>query len=642
MGNFRRMVWATVIFVALLAPFVIVLVMTLWNPAPSRALLAAQQGGGGGGGASAQDSSPFSPLMIVPPPAMTPMDANDAPLLAAGDGKTLWVVHPILFEDKDKKTASYELLARSSNTGTWSRAGTDRGVYFGGFPQGLATISGGAGNGVTPAYVFTEGCITRFTLDDHSLLSRPLPVDQVLLSEGGGEREMFAVTRGPLVVAATQPVEAMDDVPLPVVTDMAETRPASAPASHPVTTRAAAPVTVNTWWYRDDEWVVLPAMGDGPGVAATVSVAGMSGRLVVLWEDASRPETLQARSIDYRGTHPQWSAIARSDLRGELPANAHLMTVVLDDTLYTFWPVIGAKSTSLHGGWVVTAKDAVAGGAADLTLPVKNLLPQLALGATPVGTKWTDIAIGPAENSLAVIVQGEKGELSYQLFTNRGRPIGALAAVVVKSVPRDLAIAQNVAMLLLMLMLGLSIWQWRQRPLMGEMPKDLQIAALHLRAFAFLIDIAIPFIIVMGIFGLGDVDTLFSAWADSFSNPEELLAAPTLLYTLGLYLAHVTIGELFFRRSIGKAILGLQVLMMDGKAPTVAAILLRNLVRIPELLPGILILYVLISDKHQRLGDVLARTVVVAQKAPEMPADPDVKEVKKEEAVGAAKRERLR
>ncbi len=101
------------------------------------------------------------------------------------------------------------------------------------------------------------------------------------------------------------------------------------------------------------------------------------------------------------------------------------------------------------------------------------------------------------------------------------------------------------------------------------------------------------------------------------------MQSPEFFVFLGLYLLHVTVCELLFRRSLGKALLGLQVLMIDGKSPTVAAILLRNLVRIPEFAFGFVILYVLISDNRQRLGDLLARTLVVASKPPETPPDPD-------------------
>ncbi len=165
---------------------------------------------------------------------------------------------------------------------------------------------------------------------------------------------------------------------------------------------------------------------------------------------------------------------------------------------------------------------------------------------------------------------------------------------------------------------------------------------------AFLIDLAIPAVIVAVIFGMGDIGMLFSAWSGSLTTPDELIKTPQLLYTLLFYVFLVTVGELFFRRSIGKAIVGLQVLMLDGKAPTVGAVLLRNLIRIPEMLPGILGFYVLISDSRQRFGDWLAGTVVVSQQAPETPEDPDAgeksgkKSEEKKEIAGAGRSERLR
>jgi uncharacterized RDD family membrane protein YckC len=95
-----------------------------------------------------------------------------------------------------------------------------------------------------------------------------------------------------------------------------------------------------------------------------------------------------------------------------------------------------------------------------------------------------------------------------------------------------------------------------------------------------------------------------------------------LLVLLGIYLLHVTAGELFFRRSIGKALTGLQIIMADGKAPTVAAIIIRNLIRLPELLLGLLVIYIFLSRHRQRLGDVVGRTLVIGQESPEEPAEP--------------------
>jgi uncharacterized RDD family membrane protein YckC len=181
-------------------------------------------------------------------------------------------------------------------------------------------------------------------------------------------------------------------------------------------------------------------------------------------------------------------------------------------------------------------------------------------------------------------------------------------------------------MLLLILMLTLSFWQWRQRPGAIKLPKGMTIARPAMRAVAFLIDLAIPYVIVCVSFGLWEDQayiTLLSNLAKSILNFEVLFASPALMTMLGIYLAHVMIGELFFRRSIGKALTGLQVLMVDGTSPTLAATVVRNVIRLPELLLGILVIYMMISPYRQRLGDLIGRTLVIAHKSPEVPADPD-------------------
>jgi uncharacterized RDD family membrane protein YckC len=171
------------------------------------------------------------------------------------------------------------------------------------------------------------------------------------------------------------------------------------------------------------------------------------------------------------------------------------------------------------------------------------------------------------------------------------------------------------------------LWQWRQKQPDLALPAGTIIAPLSLRAAAFAIDAALPYGAVLLITGGGEggyVATLVS-WLNALNNPEDFVKATGLFLFLGLYLAHVPLGELFFRRSLGKALLGLQVVMLDGKTPTSGAILLRNLVRIPECVVGVVVLYLVISPRRQRLGDLLARTTVIAPKPAEPPSDSDKK-----------------
>jgi uncharacterized RDD family membrane protein YckC len=344
-----------------------------------------------------------------------------------------------------------------------------------------------------------------------------------------------------------------------------------------------------------------------------------------MWVDPSAASTLVARSLDLTKPNAEWSKGVMSRLEEPLPPSTRLMTAQLDQTLYVVWPVISSDEVVLRGGWMVTDPRA----AGDLTLPPRNFLPPLSLGEPVPDESPANIAVGPAENSLAVISPSKDRTLTCQIFDQRGRPVTKPTPIDAHTQQHQVEIVQNVAMVVMILVLFLSLWQWRQRPMSPKLPTDMEVAPLHMRAFGFGIDLGIPLIIVsavMGMFDTGSFTSMFATWFAALANPEELLNAPLLMIVLAAYLLHVTIGELFFRRSVGKAILGLQVLMIDGRSPTLAAVLLRNLVRIPELLSGILVAYIFISEQRQRLGDLFARTLVVSQKVPPTPPDPDAVE----------------
>jgi uncharacterized RDD family membrane protein YckC len=309
-----------------------------------------------------------------------------------------------------------------------------------------------------------------------------------------------------------------------------------------------------------------------------------------------------------------------------LPANTRLLTVTIDQVLYLFWPAMSSTpgTLELRGGRIVTSSRP---GETDLSLPPRNLLPPLVLNGAGDGLNpATDVIVGPAENSIAAVVNNKDNTLVSYLFNDRGALMSGPDSVERQTPRGDVQFARNIAMLLLILMLTLSFWQWRQRPGPLKLPAGMAIARPMMRALAFFIDLAIPYVIVCVSFGLWEDEgylKLLNTLLHSILNFEALFASPPLLTMLGIYLGHVMLGELFFRRSLGKALTGLQVLMIDGKSPTIAATLVRNLIRLPELLLGILVIYMMISPYRQRLGDLLGRTLVIAHKSPEVPQDPD-------------------
>src|SRR5262249_11998525 len=161
-------------------------------------------------------------------------------------------------------------------------------------------------------------------------------------------------------------------------------------------------------------------------------------------------------------------------------------------------------------------------------LSEKNFVRPMNLGPMVADQGAADIAVGPAENSFAVLVAGEKGALTCQLFDDRGEPSGKPVAVEPKSPQHDALLAQDIGMLLLVLMVGLSIWQWNHRPAALVLSAHTVLAPLYLRVIAFLIDLAIPTAIVTIIFGMSDFRVLFSVWKNSLITPDELLKTPQL------------------------------------------------------------------------------------------------------------------
>lgn len=102
-----------------------------------------------------------------------------------------------------------------------------------------------------------------------------------------------------------------------------------------------------------------------------------------------------------------------------------------------------------------------------------------------------------------------------------------------------------------------------------------------------------------------------------------------------IYCAYTAIFELVWRASPGKRIMGCRVVAENGDRCSAVTILLRNLLRLVELFPKgqflAAIILVVLTRNRQRLGDLIARTLVVEsvplprETTPDNPppADPD-------------------
>lgn len=136
-----------------------------------------------------------------------------------------------------------------------------------------------------------------------------------------------------------------------------------------------------------------------------------------------------------------------------------------------------------------------------------------------------------------------------------------------------------------------------------------RMASVGDRIYAQILDtifISIYFVIITTLVGM-------LASAAYFAKNTSFLAAILFLAYLPIVIYH-PVSEFFFNgASPGKKILKLQVVKIDGSAPSLGDFLTRWAMYLIEclLVPGIALLCILFNKNGQRLGDLMAGTVVI-------------------------------
>ncbi len=129
--------------------------------------------------------------------------------------------------------------------------------------------------------------------------------------------------------------------------------------------------------------------------------------------------------------------------------------------------------------------------------------------------------------------------------------------------------------------------------------------------FGLLILVAMVYVLVLA--ARGTVDLNDPAAVQALSADFQVSDWVANVVVFGGLFVYYTVLEALFGASVGKLVFRIRVTMVDGTRPGGGAVILRNLVRIPEawLLYAPAAVSCLIGQKCQRLGDHAARTVVV-------------------------------
>jgi uncharacterized RDD family membrane protein YckC len=155
---------------------------------------------------------------------------------------------------------------------------------------------------------------------------------------------------------------------------------------------------------------------------------------------------------------------------------------------------------------------------------------------------------------------------------------------------------------------------------------EFPLAGVGSRFLALAVDLLIQFALIAGLVLLG----LGVAWSTGAGSPftsaegNSRIAlwtfALVLLAGFVVFYGYFAIFEIAWRgQTPGKRLIGLRVIAASGRPASAYQILLRNLLRIVDQLPGPYafgILSVLVTARSQRLGDLAAGTVVVHERTP--------------------------
>jgi uncharacterized RDD family membrane protein YckC len=180
---------------------------------------------------------------------------------------------------------------------------------------------------------------------------------------------------------------------------------------------------------------------------------------------------------------------------------------------------------------------------------------------------------------------------------------------------------QEVAYLLAVIGIVLLVY-WRRRDTISfpvVLPPGTMAADFGRRGLAALIDM-LPAAVIVYLVWRQALSDYFAAWEEAIQTQQT--AGPNW-WNLGvawitfasLYTGWCLAFELFMATTPGKRLLGCQVVSESARPAATWQIVVRNALRFLELFPPLriwpFVLVVLMTRNHQRVGDLLARTLVI-------------------------------
>ncbi len=545
-------------------------------------------------------------LLLIAIPAPSAKAAEVHPLGLFGNDEVLWV-----FQRRPDQAGALHL-----HFSFWLLRDIESGGYFRPHIQGLrGAIAKAALRGTALYATYRDGTHWRYNAQVFSRLptakplraaERNIPGNVVPLAIGSDHersviyavvtaRQALDILKVALEAKAIDEIEAIDY-------NFGEKNPREKTTSPPEITTDCAIIR-----YEDGQWYVDRNAPQDLSLGTIVSaIAGYGGAVHLVYEDPSAPNTFRHKESKKKSA--AWSEPTTisfdAPLECAILSLAHTSPVVVASLEKN-----NAVDISIHrlqdGAWSLSKV------LADSEGRVRHF-------ARPVAVSFfaSDIAVATQDAEHVVSV----GRWSL----DSGRPVGPMKTVQSLQSSRLTGPESRVRILIQYGILGgiLTVVFLRRREsvtLVASIKKNQQLAPFSHRLAAFLIDMSILF----PIWGTLMYQQLFAARAGR-SVFERLATGESISPNELLFWLRAIIGAIFglycfIFESInaatpGKRIVGLSVVSDMGEPGSFLVILIRNLVRPIEFYFPPVALLVMVTPSRQRLGDLLARTVVVMPK----------------------------
>ena len=367
-------------------------------------------------------------------------------------------------------------------------------------------------------------------------------------------------------------------------------------------------------------WSAVPLPRDWPhGARAALLAAGDAGASGPTLVTASAPAPAPAGAPDslrltvYRPEGEAWSA-ERYHFHAASPADASIQSrwsaVAVDRQVVLVVPTSVTNGDEIFRLWVLWG---------DSATPLGTLNPpahRAGVAVARVADAVTLVALEPRRDDADDMVNLTlrlRGLDLYRVPFPGPAPTAEL--VLTRETPDRFGVYfQWVLLAAVLAMSGLLLvlfWLRDPRTLRLVLGAGSEVAPLWPRMLAGLIDVSVPVWVVLRVWGL-ELGQLPLRWP-GLPSADSWEAIQPGAVAIGLVVAHTLIGELFFQRSLGKALIGLRVTDLHGRKPRVWQVLVRCGLKAFDLVALPLLLLMALNPYRQRMGDLVARTVVVRE-----------------------------